>query len=165
MTVERNFLPTSDFRIVFGPTNLLRTLDVYALTASVPNVSLGEVSTPYRNNQGFVPGETLTFDTLNVDFLCDEKMELYEDIYNWMYTNTNTSYPDPGIEVTDIRLMVLNSHQNLSREILFINAFPTSLSGIELNVQNTDAMPAKLSVTFRYDKFSLVSPGVGGCTS
>ena len=166
MTVERNFLPTTDFRIAFGPTHLLRNLEVYAISASVPNVSLGEVSTPYRNNQGFVSGETLTYDTLSIEFMCDEGMELYEDIYNWMYTNTNTSFPDPGLEVADIRLQILNSNHSLSREILFQEAFPTSLGGIELNAQNTDVTPAKLSVTFRYDKFQLVSANSGpGCTS
>lgn len=148
MTLERNLLPTDAYVITFGHTKELRTLETYAVNVTLPSITLSEVSTPHRNHQGFVPGDTVQYDSLAIRFLCDEKMELYEDIHNWIMKNRSSIGP-----VADISLGILNSHNNDNRRVQFINAFPTSLGSIEFNAQATEVTYALLDVNFRYDKF------------
>ena len=156
MTVERNLLPVSDFRIVFGETAELTNLHVYAVSITLPSVSLPDVSTPYRHEPGFVPGNRMAYDPLNIRFMCDENMEIYKDLFNWMRNNTLDHYnSDQLLSVADIRMHILSSHSNMTREIHFMEAFPTSIGSIEFNLQTTEITYASFDATFRYDKFNI----------
>lgn len=155
MTVERNLLPVSDFRIVFGPTKELTNLHVYAIAVTLPGVNLADLGVPFRHEPGYVGSNRMTYDPLNVRFMCDENMEIYKDLFNWMRNNTLDQNSDEILSVADIRMHILSSHSNKTREIHFINAFPTSIGSIEFNLQTSEITYANFDVTFRYDLFNI----------
>lgn len=164
-TLDRNLLSISDFRVVFGPTNQLRSLDVFAVSINLPSVSMDALPTPHRQYAGFSHGGKINYDQLNIRFACDEKMIIYEDLYTWMCNNT-THYPkvpEDLLTTADITLQPLTSHLNISREIRFARAFPTSIAPMEFNVQVSEATYATFDVTFHYDYFTFTDglSGVG----
>jgi hypothetical protein len=59
-------------------------------------------------------------------------------------------------EVADMILSVMSSHNTVNKQFQFKNAFPTSLSGVDFNVQSNDVEYAQADVAFRYDEFLII---------
>ena len=72
------------------------------------------------------------------------------EIYDWLKQNT-TEHED-----ADMILSVMTSHNTVNKEFQFKNAFPTSLSGVDFNVQANDVEYAQAEVSFRYDEFVII---------
>ena len=166
MTVDRSLLSISDFRIIFGPTNQLRSLDVYATSVNLPSISMDGIPTPYRQFAGFTWGGKINYDQLNIRFACDEKMNIYEDLFNWMKNNSTIpalpgGNPYDVLNTADITLKILTSHLNPNRDVRFIRAFPTSIAPMEFNIRTAEQTYANFDVTFHYDYFEFLSPGNG----
>ena len=53
-------------------------------------------------------------------------------------------------------LSVMSSHNTVNKQFQFKNAFPTSLSGVDFNVQSNDVEYAQADVAFRYDEFLII---------
>jgi hypothetical protein len=64
--------------------NQLPKVEYFTVVASVPGITLGEAvfSTPFR--QIPIAGDELTYDTFNLSFIVDEKLENYITIHNWL---------------------------------------------------------------------------------
>ena len=77
-------------------------------------------------------------------------MKNYTEIFNWLKSNTET------LERHDMILSVMSSHNNVNKQFQFKDAFPTSLSGVEFNVQSTDVEYLQADVTFRYNEFAII---------
>ena len=88
----------------------LPKVEFFCTTVNIPGVTLGETSqdTPLKTIP--IPGDTLTYSSLNVSFLVDENLENYREIHGWL---TGLGFP--------------RSHEQFET---FINAgkdrFPTS---------------------------------------
>lgn len=149
MTVERNLLSTDNFRISFGSIDKLKNVEIYAVGLSLPGFSIGEVATSFLNHNGFVPGDTVEYETLSVTFALDENLEVYKELHSWIVDNSQT---DQRI-VEDITIQLLSSHLNVVMDLKFVDSFPTTVEGVELNTRQTDDNFATFSSTFRYDKF------------
>jgi hypothetical protein len=149
--MESNLLSLTGFKLQINSSDFKYTTH-YAVSASFPSISLPEVNTPFRNNQAFVPGEKLAYDTLNIRIAIDEKLFSYREIFDWMVDNTKQD----SLVVHDMILNFLTNHNNISRQVKFYDAFPTAIGGIEFSVQNTDVEYAFADVTFRYDYFEFV---------
>jgi hypothetical protein len=150
--MQYNLLSLTGFKLIIGDTNDFKLSEFFAVSASFPNVSLGEASTSFRNRQGFVPDDVLNYEPLTIRIAVDDKLLSYNEIYNWMFHNTR----EDNLKSHDMILHFMTGHNTVSRKVKFVSAFPTSLSGIEFNVQNTDVDYAYVDVTFRYDRFEFI---------
>jgi hypothetical protein len=149
--IDSNLLALTGFKLFINSEDFKHT-QYFAVSASFPSVSLAEVTTGYKNNQGFVPGDKLAYDPLTMRIAIDEKLESYREIFNWMHSNTKNR----ELIVHDITLHFLTNHNNISRSVRFANAFPTTIGGLEFNVQQTESEYAFLDATFRYDYFEFI---------
>ena len=149
--IDSNLLSLTGFKL-FIHTEEFKHTQYFAVSASFPSVSLPEVTTGFRNNQGFVPGDKLAYDPLTIRVAIDEKLESYREIFNWLHSNTTND----NLIIHDITLHFLTNHNNISRSVRFTNAFPTNIGGVEFNVQQNDSEYAYVDVTFRYDYFEFV---------
>lgn len=149
--IDSNLLSLTGFKLNINAENFKHT-QYFAVSASFPSVSLPEITTGFRNLQGFVPGDKLAYDPLTVRIVIDESLESYREIFNWIYSNTSTS----ELKIHDITLYFLTNHNNISRSVRFANAFPTNIGGIEFSVQQNDSEYAYVDVTFRYDYFEFI---------
>lgn len=149
--IDSNLLALTGFKLFINSEDF-KHVQYFAVSASFPSVSLPEVTTSFRNNQGFVAGDKLAYDPVTMRIAIDEKLESYREIFNWMHSNTTNR----DLTVHDITLHFLTNHNNISRSIRFANAFPTTIGGLEFNVQQTESEYAFLDITFRYDYFEFI---------
>ena len=88
----------------------LPKVEFFCTSVNIPGITLGETSQPTPLKDIPIPGDKLTYASLNVSFLVDENLENYREIHGWL---TGLGFP--------------RSHEQFET---FINAgkdrFPTS---------------------------------------
>lgn len=158
--IENNFLPTTDnFTVHIGDKGSKSILNKSIVSFSLPAITNNEISTPYLNSPGFSISETTSKEPLGISFICDENMDSYEEVYNWMNDNNNPNKDSNNrntglIDFKDIIINIKTSHNNLNKQLHFRSAFPTSLSSVDFNIQaEGEPVYAIFQVSFRYDTF------------
>jgi hypothetical protein len=84
-----------------------------------------------------LPGDALEYSELNVQFILDEDIKSYTELYNWMESLVNKKFVGPNSTSdvptqADISVSILSSHNNQNKRILYKSCNPTSLSGLQL---------------------------------
>lgn len=136
--------------------------------ANLPGIALGDpsFSTPFATQP--IPGDTLSYDPLVINFLIDENMLNYNILYNWIvalgfpesytqYTTLlagdTTQYGELAKNLSDATLEILDSNNNVIRTVTFYDAFPTALETITFASTNTDVAYVVGSVTFKFGHY------------
>lgn len=140
--------------------------------ANLPGLTLGtaNVGTPFM--QVNTPGETLTFDTLNVQFLIDSNMDNYYELWNWMHglgfpeswdnfkdfaaADTRNLRGNAAKVVSDATLTILNNSNVPVRNIQFIDMFPVNLTSLQMQANNSDVVYLTGEATFQYSHWKFV---------
>ena len=154
----------------------LPELSFFCQEVSIPQIFLGDadMSTPFTNIP--MPGDKLVFGDLEVTFVMDSEMKNYRAINAWMnalgfpenreqfsgFVDQNAD--QMGISsgstnmatMSDATLMILGNTNNAVATMRFIDLFPTTLSGI--NMQSTVDGTVYLSgqATFKYSHYVFV---------
>jgi hypothetical protein len=150
LTPNTNLLSKVSFKLVINSADFANT-QFFAVDANLPSISLSEVTSGFRNQSGFVPGDKLMFDPFTIRIGVDESFASYIEIYQWLKGHVTKN----DLKVADISLIVMSSHNNPSKTFTFVNAFPTNLGQIDFASQNQDIEYAFVDVTFRYDYFKI----------
>jgi hypothetical protein len=150
LTTNKNFLSPVGFVFKIDTTSFANT-EYFCTSVAMPGISMTEVAVPYRGVNLAYTGDRLTFDDLTIRFNITENMENYIEIYDWMH-NIAQHKSAEGFKY-DASLMIMTSHNNVVKEIAFQEIFPTSLSAVEFNSQNTDIQYIQADVTFKYTLF------------
>ena len=133
--------------------------------ASLPGITLGDptFSTPFSTQP--LPGDTLSYDPLTVQFLIDEEMLNYNIIYNWIvalgfpesysqYTtllgNDTVQYDELAKNYSDATLQILDSNNNPIRSVTFYDVFPTTLETLTFASTNDGVNYMIGSATFKF---------------
>jgi len=170
---ELDYLKPNGFRF---QVHNLPNVSFFCQSANIPDITLGEAQVQTPLVDYFQPGEKLTFGTLNIRFLIQENMANYSELYNWLrgmgnpetteeYTNylqkqlyrfpgKNTATTIEGL-FSDASLFVLDSNDNPSIEIVFQDAFPTALSGLDFDLTDSEYFIGLAS--FRYRQYKINS--------
>ena len=152
--------------------NKLPELTYFAQTVNLPGITLGDPSfmNPFATVP--IPGDMLTYDTLNVQFIVDEKMNNYIALYNWIVAlgfpqgyeqylanldndqiaNLNslaTSYSDGTLEILD------NTNKPV-RTINFVDLFPVSLDSLQFHSNDQDVAYFIGNATFRFSYYKIM---------
>jgi hypothetical protein len=157
--------------------NLIKIPNVEYFTTGVniPAISFtgdAELNTRYKS-VAFM-GDTMDFSDLEVTFLVNESLENYREIHDWMtgigfpqdnpqfaaairnspQTKPNTkSTLNPSSLTSDATITILTNKNNPTVRVNFTNCYPTSLSGLQYNTQNTDSEQLSATATFKYDLY------------
>ena len=143
-------------------------------------ISFSETAVPAGIGlDAYFPGDKVEFEKLSVSFLVDEDLENFKEIYNWMdsivpiqdptkyktltgttatTTNQFSSASDDLNQYSMITL-VLNTNKNIpNRFFKFYDAFPTSLSGLELaSGESGEAVICTVDFRFTYYEIGTTS--------
>jgi hypothetical protein len=149
LTTNLNLLAPTGFKLVINREKFANT-EFFITSFSIPSVSASEIQTNFRGQIGYTPGEARQFDALNLRFAIDEHMTNYVEMFDWIESNT------VGLERHDMILSVMTSHNNVKKQFQFKDAFPTSLSGVEFQTQNSDVEYLQADVGFRYNEFVII---------
>lgn len=119
------------------------------------------------------PGDKLTFNPLEVNFLIDETMSNWKAIHNWMvglgfprnhdqfksYIETHTDALNRTVtnaSVSEATLSILNSSNNSAAVIQFYDLFPISLSSLQFQTTTSDTQYFTGQATFGYTLYEFV---------
>ena len=166
---NKNFLSPVGFKFVIGRTP---NVDYFCQSASIPPVEIGtkEIATPVKEYS--LPGDKMTFGDLNLSFLVNEDLDNYYEIYRWLKGLTNPKHQeefyqyletvneqgrpeDFDKQMSDARLLILNSNYKPISTVNFFNIFPTSLSTLEFDASATDINYFTAQVNFKYTIYEI----------
>ena len=136
-----NYLQATKFLLTFSRIN---NTQYFCQEVNIPGVSLGTVDrvTPFLDM--YSPGTKLTYEPLSVEFLLDESLQGWKNLYDWFLTMAD---PD-GFEkrdgsrelqtqkhFSDATLSILSGLNNPIIRIQYKNVFPLSISDIKFRRQ------------------------------
>lgn len=150
----------------------LPTLTYFCQEVNLPGLTLGapEMNTPFSVQP--IPGEMLTYDTLNVRFLVDENMANYIQLHNWIvalgfpesytqYTTFNSAdsrelVNDLAKNYSDGTLEILGSNNVAVKTVSFADIFPISITSMIFQSTNTDVQYLVGDAVFRYARYKFL---------
>jgi hypothetical protein len=152
---NHNLLTTNYFRMVISRAP---GFGYFVKSTSLPDISMPELTQATSLSTNIpLPGNAYQFSPLQVEFLLDENLRGWGEIYDWIYNIGN--YESHGNMISyvnrfsDITLQITNSAYVPQFEIVFKNAFPVALSSIPFTIAQTDNVPLTATATFKYAYF------------
>ena len=152
------------------PTGIFIGLDVertsfMVRSASLPAMTLAEIAVPFRGRQIWIAGDR-TFDETwstiflnDTDFMIRNAMERWSnginDLRNARGVTNHNAYQ------VDLTVAQLDRDDATLKTYVFRNAWPTSVSAIDLTSDTADAIE-EFEVTWRYQHFEPSSIGLPG---
>jgi len=169
MTVlNRNPINTNPLQ----PTKFLLTfsripdVQYFCQQVNVPGVELDELvrQTPFLDM--YSPGTKLKYDPFDIDFIVDENLMSWKNLYNWFI-----SIADPDgwerrggtLEVqqqehfSDATLTILSALNNPVLRIQYRNIYPLTMSDLEFNTQLSADSIMTCKASFRYQTYNYLT--------
>jgi len=158
-----NLLQPTKFLLTF---DRVRTTQYFCQSVNLPGVTLGEVNraTPFLDM--YSPGTKLTYDPLTVEFILDEELQGWKNLYDWFLTMAD---PD-GFEkrdgskelqtnkhFSDATLTILSGLNNPILRIQYLNVFPLSISDINFDTTQSADTILTATATFRYQSYTYLT--------
>ena len=175
LTIEnRNFLSPIGFKFTI---DRLRGVDFFCQQANIPSISLGAAVTNTILNKIQNPGDELQYEDLYLRFLVDENMKNWYQVANWMreiatpFSNTEFRYDRGSIDPAnkrqatydyasannqwrcDCSLLILSSNYRVVSEVIFRDAWPTSLSTLNFDSSAPDVNYFTAEVGLKYNYY------------
>lgn len=163
MTQTSNFLQNNQFQLVIPSFETTRFLST---SFQIPSVQLPNTVADSPFSKMKLAGDKIDFEPLQFEFIVDEAMNNYEEVYNWLMSigyvedfdhyktyAQKSKYQPLGEQ--DIQVIVLDSKENPIRTFTFFNAVPTALQGMEFDAGVNDIQYIRSRVTFAYDYFTM----------
>jgi len=150
LTTNKNFLSPVGFQFKVDHTKY-PNLEYFAVAATLPSMNIAAAEMPYRGVNLSFTGDRITFDDLGIRANITENMENYIETFEWIHNVTQTSNAEDF--KADATLLILSSHNNVTKEIKFNGIFPTSLSAVEFDSQAEAIDYAQMDITFSYTSF------------
>jgi hypothetical protein len=161
---NKNFLSPLNFKFSIKKAP---HVNFFIQKVNIPEIKLGVTDYPTPFVKVPVPGEHIEYGLLNVTFKVDEDLQNYLEIYNWLvglgkpedfiqYRNLKDkpNMSDEGI-YSDISVMVLSSTKMMNYDIVYVDAFPISLSSVGFNTIDSDVNYIEASASFKYSYFNV----------
>ncbi len=168
--VPDNITPLSPNGFMFTVTKL-PDISFFCQQVNLPGITLGdpEYANPFTKQP--IPGETLTYDTLEVNFLIDNEMKNYKYLYNWIIAlgfpneyeqyrafvqSDNNNYSELAKNYSDATLSILTGNNNIAQQIQFVDLFPVTIGTVTFQSTNTDVNYIQCNATFRYGYYKFL---------
>jgi len=158
--IINNYLSPTNFTVSI---QRLPHVEFFTQKLTIPDVTSSPTTSPTPLKAFYTPATELSYSDLTMEMIVDENMNNYKEILSWMEGYGSPESTDQykkiaeskdGL-VSDIIVLVTNSHKNPNLRFTFTNYFPTSLGSISLDVNVQDVSYATSAITFRYDNFTM----------
>jgi hypothetical protein len=168
--IPANLTPLSPNGFNFSISKLPE-VSFFCQQVQLPGISIGSPQqvNPFVNVP--VPGEILTYDQLEIQFLVDVQMANYKSIYNWLvalgfpdnyeqykaYIDSDTTkYTELAKNYSDGTLQILTGTNNVAAIVSFQDMFPISIGSLMFQATNTDVQYLVGSASFRYTSYKFL---------
>jgi hypothetical protein len=133
-----------------------------AQTFNHPSVSLGYAIQPYGKLNIAQPGDKFEIDSLEINFLIDEDMKVYEELYNLMvYTRDVNMNNIPFTDMDEydhhfqISINLLSNKNNILKTIKYYDCVITDLGNIQFEATEGEDY-LTLPSTFQFNSFEVL---------
>jgi hypothetical protein len=150
LTTNKNFLSPVGFQFKVDHTKY-PNLEYFVVATTLPGMTLSAAEQPYRGVNLAFTGDRLSFDDFAIRANVTENMENYIETFDWMHNIIQSKNAEDF--KADATLLVLSSHNNVTKEIKFSGIFPTSISAVEFDSQADSVEYAQMDITFQYTNF------------
>ena len=151
----------NQFRVTITPpsgiaTGLnVRNASFLAKSSNLPGQQLGEIAVPFRGRNIYVTGDR-EFETWTTTFMNDTDFNIRNAIERWMNgindLANNTGVINSADYQSDLTIEQLDRDDTTLKTYIFRNAYPLSVSEIEVAYETTNAIE-EFEVTWRYQHF------------
>ena len=159
------------------PTKFLLTFDrigaatYFCQSVNIPGVSVGQAPINFPSVTVYSPGNQITYNNLNVNFLVDETVVSWQNLHDWFRSFASPDGTDERNlktalqneyktqqkkQYSDATLTVLNNLNNPVIRVQFTNVFPVSLSDINFDTRMSADDMITADATFVYDEFKFI---------
>tara|TARA_Y100001937_G_C7087164_1_gene315870 strand:+ start:34 stop:591 length:558 start_codon:yes stop_codon:yes gene_type:complete len=129
-------------------------MNYFVQSVQIPAVESSPATQPTALIPSPLPGQDFTYNPLSVNFIIDENMNNWIEVYNWMLSTKATDRFDrvvePDDQFADATVIVMNNKMQPMRRVEFYRIFPTGLTEIQFDSTNTDPGPIIATATFAY---------------
>ena len=149
-----------------NPSSFVLTLDSQSYSGAeftiqtmiLPDVSVEEAPLNFKQINVGRAGDKIAFGTFEISYLIDEDLLNYKEIFDWMKSNVETKHSTTtsSDHYRDMTLTVMNSANNVTKQIKFVDAYPTSLSSLPFDITTTDVEYLTAVATFQYSYYEFV---------
>ena len=150
-----NFLNPSSFVLTLD-SQTYSGAEFTVQTMMLPDVTTEGAPLQFRQVNVAMAADKIAFGSFEVSYLIDEDLLNYKEIFDWMKQNVETQHEQAIIgnnHVRDLTLTIMNSSNNVTKQINFIDAFPTSLSSLPFDITTTDVEYLTAVVTLENYRF------------
>ena len=142
-----SFVMTLDSQTYSGTTFTIQTM-------MLPDVSVSSAPLPFKSIDVGRAGDKMVFGQFEISYLIDEDLINYKEIFDWLKSNVESNHTATN-HVRDLTLTIMNSANNVTKQIKFVDAYPTSLSSLPFDITTTDVeyLTAIASFSFSYYSF------------
>lgn len=150
-----NYLSPVSFKVAI---DRLPNIEFFTQKFTSPSISMSPVEQLSPLHRMYQTGDRLEYSEFELSFVVDENMNNYREILNWMEGLGSPENSDQFKNlkdskygtVSDITVIVENSARNNNLKFTFSDCFPISISGVNLDVTNSDVFYPEASVSVRY---------------
>ena len=145
-----------------NPSSFVLTLDSLSYSGAeftiqtmiLPDVSADGASLPYQQIDISIPSDKITFGSFEISYLIDEDLLNYKEIFDWMKSNVETNHSTNATR--DLTLTIMNSANNVTKQIKFVDAYPTMISSLPFDITTTDVEYLTAVVSFKYSYYKFL---------
>lgn len=143
-------------------------INYFCTSASIPGISTQSVPrfSPFSDVK--VHGDKAIFQPLIVNFIVDEEMNNWWEIYSWIRSYSHPEsfdeYKDDSVTQNNLfpskfspaTLLISNNKYNVKKEFRFLDCFPIDLSDVVFDNQISDTQVQIATATFEYTVYDMV---------
>lgn len=163
-----NYLQPTKFLLTF---DRIGSVTYFCQEVNLPGVNLGSATTTFPMLDIQSPGTKLSFNPLNVQFILDEGLVGWQQLYEWFNSIASPEGFDKRNSLTELQnifkqnklkqysdatLTVMSGLNNPIVRIQFYNVFPTTLSDVQFDTKLSADDIMTGSVSFNYDYFKFL---------
>ena len=124
-------------------------------TMFLPDVTAEGAPLQFRQRNIATVADKITFGSFEVSYLIDEDLLNYKEIFDWIKSNVESNHTATN-HVRDLTLTIMNSANNVTKQIKFVDAYPTSISSLPFDITTTDVEYLTAVVIFEYSYYEFL---------
>lgn len=150
-----NYLSPVSFKVII---ERLPAVEFFTQRVTIPGLSMTPPEQVSPLHRIYTTPDRIDYPDLDIGFVCDENMDNYNEILQWMEGMGTPESSDQRLNLeaskygsmSDISIVIENSNRNPNLKFTFTECFPIAMSGVALDVSATDVIYPEVTVSFRY---------------
>lgn len=161
--LNRNYLSPLNYKF---SVKKMPHVNFFLQKVNIPSLTINPTAMPNPFVSIPLSGDHIQYGTLSISFKVDEQLKDYQEILNWIvglgfpkdygqYAALEAKNKTMEGLVSDVSIIVTDHAKNPKFEFIFVDAFPTFLSDINLDTTMNDVNYVTVSANFKYTYFEI----------